>query len=73
VKKKRIKSDLQTLAERQEQLVEAQRRLATHAEVVALALRSPERVPESDLDNAIAGLHQLAARAPQDGYADERT
>jgi hypothetical protein len=63
VKKKRIKRDLETLIERHEQLEEAQRRLATHAEVLALAVRSPERVPESDLDNAIAGLHQLTTRS----------
>jgi hypothetical protein len=40
-------------------LEDALRRLAVHAEVVALAVRSPERVPEPDLDGAIAGIHEL--------------
>jgi hypothetical protein len=46
------------------ELKETLRRLAVHAEVVALALRSPGRVPESDLDGAIAGIHELTLSAP---------
>lgn len=41
------------------ELAETLRRLAVHTEVVALAVRSPNRVPEEDLDAAIAGIHEL--------------
>jgi hypothetical protein len=36
-------------------------RLTSHAEVVALAVRSREAVPSDDLDDAIDGLHELHA------------
>lgn len=36
-------------------------RLTSHAEVVALAVRSREAVPNDDLDDAIDGLHELHA------------
>lgn len=41
------------------ELEQALRRLAIHAEVVALAVRSPNRIPEEDLDGAIEGIHKL--------------
>lgn len=57
--KKRLKRKLDALAESHEQLQQAHRRLAAHTEVIAVALRSREVVPESDLDDAIAGIHEL--------------
>jgi hypothetical protein len=59
--KKRLKRELRALAESHERLQQTQRRLAAHAEVVAVAVRSPDRVPPTDLDNAIAGIHELSA------------
>jgi len=61
VKKKRLKRELRALAERHDRLERAHRRLATHTEVIAVALRSPGLVSQTDLDHAIAGLHELNA------------
>ena len=60
MRKKQLKRELRALADRHGQLEQAQRRLAAHAEVIAVALRSPDAVPQADLDNAVAGIHQLA-------------
>jgi hypothetical protein len=57
--KKQLKRELRALAESHGQLQEAHRRLAAHAEVIAVAVRSPDVVPETDLDDAIAGIHEL--------------
>ena len=62
--KKRLERELRTIAESHEQLRQAHHQLATHTEVIAVALRSPGLVPESDLDAAIAGIHQLNAAQP---------
>ena len=45
-----------------EELRMALRRLAAHAEVVAVAVRSPEAVTRPDLDAAVAGIHELYER-----------
>lgn len=42
-----------------EELREVVRRLIAHAEVVAVAVRTPEAVSRIDLDAAIAGIHSL--------------
>jgi hypothetical protein len=60
VRKKTIKRELRGLSERYAQLELAHRRLAAHLEVIALAVRSPDRVPQHDLDTAIAGVHALS-------------
>jgi hypothetical protein len=65
MRKKRLKRELRALIRRHEQLEETQRRLATHAEVIAVAVRSPDLVPQTDLDDAIAGIHRLNA-APRE-------
>lgn len=59
MKKKRLKRELRALAESHEQLKQAHRRLATHAEVIAVAVHSPAIVPASDLEDAIGGIHEL--------------
>ena len=45
-----------------EELKETMRRLIAHTEVVAVAVRTPEAVTQSDLDDAIAGIHELYDR-----------
>jgi hypothetical protein len=40
-------------------LKETVRRLIAHTEVVAVAVRTPEAVPQAELDEAIAGIHGL--------------
>ena len=45
-----------------EELRETMRRLIAHAEVVAVAVRTPEAVTPSELDGAIAGIHGLYDR-----------
>lgn len=62
VKKKRLKRELRALAERQDQLEQASRVLAAHSAVIAVAVRTPERVPHGDLDASIAGVHELNGR-----------
>ena len=64
MKKKRIKRELRALAESHRALEQAHRRLATHAEVIAVAVHSPALVPASDLQDAIAGIHELNSRFP---------
>ena len=61
MKKKRLKRELRTLAKKYDELEDAHRRLATHVSVIALAVRTPDRVPEQDLDDAIAGLNTRSA------------
>jgi hypothetical protein len=61
MKKKQIKRELRALAESHKELEQAHRRLATHAEVIAVAVHSPALVPASDLEDAIAGIHELSA------------
>ena len=61
MKKKRIKRELRALAKSHKELERAQRRLAAHAEVIAVAVHSPAIVPASDLQDAISGIHQLTA------------
>jgi hypothetical protein len=61
VKKKALQAQLDELAERLDELQSACGRLLSHAEVVALAVRSRESVPSDDLDDAIDGLHELRA------------
>jgi hypothetical protein len=59
VKKNELATQLSELAQSQAELVEACRRLAASAEVVAVAVRSPEAVPATDLDAAIAALRDV--------------
>lgn len=61
MKKKDIQAQLDDLAERHSQLAAVCRRLAAHAEVLAVVVRSPDAVPSDDLDDAIDGLHELHA------------
>ena len=61
MKNKRLKKELRALTERHEKLERAHRRLAKHAEVIAIAVHSPALVPESDLQDAITGIHELTA------------
>jgi hypothetical protein len=63
MKKKQLKRELRVLTESHQELVHAHRALATHAAVVAVAMRSPDLVPPSDLDAAIAGIQELAANS----------
>ncbi len=49
------------LEARLDALLAACRRLAAHAEVVAVAVRNPAAVPGDDLEDAIGGLHDLQA------------
>ncbi|HEY4413565.1 MAG TPA: hypothetical protein VGN06_11255 [Gaiellaceae bacterium] len=42
-----------------EELREVVRQLIAHTEVVAVAVRNPEAVSQTDLDAAIAGIHGL--------------
>ena len=53
------------LAERHDALAEVVHRLATHAAVLAVALRDPEAVPSADLDAALAGINDLNAAFPR--------
>lgn len=61
MKKKRLKRELRALAESHKELEQAHHKLATHAEVIAVAIHSPAIVPASDLQDAIAGIHELTA------------
>lgn len=60
--KKRLERDLRDLAERHERLEQAHRKLAAHIGVIAVAVRSPDLVPQADLDDAISGVHELNVR-----------
>jgi hypothetical protein len=59
VGRKRLKRELRALAERHDRLERAHRRLAAHTEVIGVALRAPDRVSQTDLDDAIDGVHDL--------------
>lgn len=61
MKKKQLKRELRALSKSQKKLERAHRRLAAHAEVIAVAVHSPALVPASDLQDAIAGIHELNA------------
>ena len=63
-KKKELEAELRALETRQQELSEALARLATHASVLALAIRRPESVPSSDLKAALDGLDELASGWP---------
>jgi hypothetical protein len=62
MKKKQLKRELRALAQSHKQLEKAHRQLATHAEVIAIAVHSPAIVPASDLQDAITGIHELSSR-----------
>jgi uncharacterized protein YbjT (DUF2867 family) len=49
------------LEARLEELAELTRRLATHASVVAAAVREPNAVPVHDLNAALSGLDDVQA------------
>ncbi|HEU5244264.1 MAG TPA: hypothetical protein VFU33_07680 [Gaiellaceae bacterium] len=59
--KKELKRELRALAESHKELERSHRLLATHAEVIAVAVHSPTAVPESALQDAISGIHELTA------------
>jgi hypothetical protein len=45
-----------------EELKETVRRLIAHTEVIAIAVLTPEAVPEADLESAVDGIHSLYSR-----------
>jgi hypothetical protein len=59
VKKNELATQLSELTRSHTELVEACRRLAASAEVVAVAVRSREAVPTADLDAAVASLRDV--------------
>jgi hypothetical protein len=61
MKKKRLRRELRALADSHKELERAHRQLATHAEVIAVAVHSPAVVPASALEDAIVGIHELTA------------
>ena len=63
-KKKDLDAQLRDLAEKHEALTETVHRLATHAAVLAVAVRDPEAVPAADLDAAVAGISAIGAALP---------
>jgi hypothetical protein len=52
-KKKELAAELQ-------ELTNIVHRLATHAAVLAVAVRDPNAVPPADLDAALAGIEEIA-------------
>jgi hypothetical protein len=58
-KKKELEAQLNELAERHDALAETVRRLATHSAVLAIALRDPQAVPQSDLEAALTGIEEI--------------
>ena len=60
--KKELAEQLRAVEVRQQELARAVGQLATHAAVLALAVVKPESVPSADLDAALAGINELAAR-----------
>jgi len=56
-----LDAQLRDLTERHDALSETVQRLATHAAVLAVALRDPEAVPAADLDAAVAGISEIHA------------
>lgn len=63
-KNKELDAQLRDLAERHDALTETVHRLATHAAVLAVAVRDPEAVPAGDLDAAVAGISAIGAALP---------
>jgi hypothetical protein len=63
-KKNELDGQLRDLAEKYEALTETVHRLATHAAVLAVAVRDPEAVPAADLDAAVAGISAIGAALP---------
>ena len=59
-KKKELDAQLRELGERHDALSETVQRLATHAAVLAVALRDPEAVPAADLDAAVTGISEIS-------------
>lgn len=59
VKKTELASELSELTRSHRELVDACRRLAASAEVVAVAVRNREAVPTTDLEAAIAALRDV--------------
>ncbi|MGH3054445.1 MAG: hypothetical protein ACRDL7_05650 [Gaiellaceae bacterium] len=59
-KKKELDAQLRDLAERHDALTELVHRLATHAAVLAVAVRNPGAVPSADLDAALTGIEEIA-------------
>jgi len=51
------------LQQQLEELSGVVERLATHLEVLALAVRKPGSVPQADLDDAVTGIGELRALA----------
>ena len=45
-----------------EELKETVRRLIAHTEVIAIAVLTPEAVPDADLESAVDGIHSLYSR-----------
>jgi hypothetical protein len=60
-KKKELDAQLRDLTARHDALAETVQRLATHAAVVAVALRDPEAVPAADLDAAVSGISEISS------------
>ena len=58
-KKKEFDARLRDLAAKHDALSETVHRLATHAAVLAVALRDPEAVPPDDLDAAVHGINEI--------------
>jgi hypothetical protein len=56
------KDEFEALAETQAELLDACRKLAAHAAVVAVAVRTPEAVLRADLDDAVRGIEDVSAR-----------
>ena len=56
---KEVEARLAGLEAEHAELVALCRRLAAHAEVLGVAVRSREAVPAHDLDDAVDGLHEL--------------
>jgi hypothetical protein len=63
MRKKKLKRELRVLTKRHEQLEEAHRKLALHVDVIGVAVRSRNQVPEGDLDEAVRGVHDLNGSA----------
>lgn len=58
---KEVEARLAELEAEHAELVALCRRLAAHAEVLGVALRSSEAVPAHDLDDAVQGLREIHA------------
>lgn len=60
-KKSELDAQLRDLTEKHDSLTETVHRLATHAAVLAVAVRDPQAVPAGDLDAAVAGISAIGA------------